>query len=78
MMIDPVGLVFLYLLVFLAAVLLPWLIFTWKRSRSQAEVRRFFICGTCGHPVPVEPPRIWVRCPSCGARQRFSEMKEKT
>lgn len=67
-----------YLLVFLVAISLAWVLFLLQRRRSLAQARRLFVCGTCGARLEVEPPRIRIRCHRCGARHDLSKLKEIT
>lgn len=76
MIIEFNNLFFIYLLLFLAGVAGAWIYFVWQRRRCAKGVRRFFICGICGEKMEVEPPKIWVRCEHCGARQEFKKLKE--
>jgi DNA-directed RNA polymerase subunit RPC12/RpoP len=76
MNVDLVTVFLIYLSVFLAVVVGAWILFSWRRRRSGAGARHLFICATCGGRIKTELPRIWVRCPKCGARHELTLLKE--
>ncbi len=54
--------------VFLAAVLVLWLFYGWRRARRRRRDRAgLFQCRLCAEWIRHGGGRVLVRCPSCGA-----------
>lgn len=66
----------LYLAVFLAVIMMAWLVAYGRRRRLDLRSRRFLRCACCGSPIPLEEPRLRVRCPCCGA-SNWAELLEE-
>jgi rubrerythrin len=71
------GIFMFYLAVFLAVVLIAWLLEIRRRRRYENAERRFLVCGFCGGDILLERPRMRLRCPCCGANQERQTLKEK-
>jgi uncharacterized paraquat-inducible protein A len=66
----------LYVTVFLAVLLVAWLVFLRTRRRSQLDARRIFICGSCQAAFTECVPYQRPRCPRCGALHEGTTVKE--
>lgn len=75
MIVTSQELFIIYLTLFLAVVILAWIITVWRRQRSRTVVRRYFICKICGGNIRADLPRVWIRCPRCGARHELKDLE---
>ena len=66
-------LVFIYLCVFMSAVLLHWLWFNLQRRRREQQTLRFRLrCTICACEFEDESSTLLPRCPRCGSlNERF-------
>ena len=67
------ALVTIYLLVFLAAVFLLWIVGEWNRRRRERRALRYRLrCVICAFEFEDRTPALLPRCPRCGSlNERF-------
>jgi hypothetical protein len=62
------ALVTIYLLVFLAAVFLLWIVGEWNRRRRERRALRYRLrCVICAFEFEDRTPALLPRCPRCGS-----------
>src|ERR1700692_2714176 len=67
------ALVAIYLLLFLAAVFLLWIVGEWNRRRRERRALRYRLrCVICAFEFEDRTPALLPRCPRCGSlNERF-------
>jgi len=67
-------LIFIYLLLFLAAVFCAWLWYGWRSKRREKIALRYRLrCGICAFDFEDTTTTLLPRCPRCGSlNERFS------
>ena len=61
-------LVFIYLIVFLAAVFSLWIVYEWLRQRREKEALRYRVrCTICASIFEDRTNNLLPRCPRCGS-----------
>jgi hypothetical protein len=67
------ALVTIYLLLFLAAVFLLWIVGEWKRGRRERRALQHRVrCGMCAFEFEDRTETLLPRCPRCGSlNERF-------
>lgn len=67
----------IYLIVFLALVVLAWLASVWRQYRLKYNQCRHWVCPVCGKPIPIVTPTLRVHCRACGSVHETKHLKEK-
>jgi hypothetical protein len=67
------ALVAIYLLLFLAAVFLLWIVGEWNRRRRERRALRYrLVCAICAFEFEDRTTALLPRCPRCGSlNERF-------
>jgi hypothetical protein len=67
------ALVAIYLLLFLAAVFLLWIVGEWNRRRRESRALRYrLVCAICAFEFEDRTTALLPRCPRCGSlNERF-------
>ena len=67
-------LVFIYLIVFLAAVFSLWIVYEWLRLRREKDALRYRVrCTICASIFEDKTNTMLPRCPRCGSlNERFT------
>lgn len=64
---SPLGLIFLYLLLFLAAIFVVWIGSEMARTQRESRSRNYrFQCAVCGGRFEDRTATLLPRCPHCG------------
>jgi predicted Zn-ribbon and HTH transcriptional regulator len=74
--VDLAELVFLYLLVFLAAILAVWIAYEMVRRIRESRSRHGRVrCAVCGMEFEDRTPATLPRCPRCGSLNEREKLK---
>src|SRR4029077_15267972 len=61
-------LVFIYLIVFLAAIFSLWIVYEWRNQRREKEALRYRVrCTICASIFEDKTNNLLPRCPRCGS-----------
>jgi rRNA maturation endonuclease Nob1 len=74
--VDLAGLVIIYVMVFLAAILTVWIAYEMVRRVRESRSRRYRLrCAVCGMEFEDRTPAILPRCPRCGSLNERERLK---
>jgi rRNA maturation endonuclease Nob1 len=74
--VDLAGLVFVYLLVFLAAILVVWIAYEMVRRVRDNRSRQYRLrCAVCAMEFEDDTTAALPRCPRCGSLNERDKLK---
>ena len=69
-------LVFVYLIVFLAAIFSVWIVYEWFRQRREKEALRYRVrCTICASIFEDKTNNLLPQCPRCGSLNERYKME---